>query len=80
MLHCVKKLDILCNCMSKIGNVCNAVEGRSLQAMKIGHHHANSRFDWLTYGHQSVNPSIEAISRLSGNTKDLRLSILCMYP
>ena len=34
-LHCVKKLDYLCNCKSEISNVCNAVEGHCLQAMKI---------------------------------------------
>ena len=34
--------------------------------MKIMHNHANSRFDWLISGHQSVNLSKEAISILSG--------------
>ena len=34
--------------------------------MKIVHHHANGRFDWLISEHQSVNPSREAISILSG--------------
>ena len=33
--------------------------------MKIVHHHANGRFDWLISGQQSVNPSREAISILS---------------
>ena len=37
--------------------------------MKIVRHHANSRFDWLISGHQSVNPSREAISILSGKYK-----------
>ena len=55
-LHCVKKLDYLCNCKSEISNVCNEVEGHCLQAMKIVHHYANSCFDWLISGHQSVNP------------------------
>ena len=32
-------------------------------------HHANGRFDWLISGHQSVNPSREAISILSGKYK-----------
>ena len=54
MLRCMKKMDYLCNCKSEIGKVCNTVEG--LQAMKIVHHHANGRFDWLFFGHQSVNP------------------------
>ena len=34
--------------------------------MKIVHHYVNSCFDWLISGHQSVNPSREAISVLSG--------------
>ena len=42
-----KKMDYLCNSKSEIGNVCNAVEGHCLEAMKIVHHHANGRFDWL---------------------------------
>ena len=47
-LRCwVKKLDYLCSCKSKTRNVCNAVEGHYLQAMKIVHHHANDFFDWL---------------------------------
>ena len=33
------------------------------------HHHANGRLDWLISEHQSVNPSIEAISILSGKYK-----------
>ena len=40
------------------------------------HHHANGHFDWLISGHQSVNPSKEAISVCLGDTKDLRLFIL----
>ena len=42
------------------------LEGHCLEAMKIVHHHANGRFDWLISEHQSVNPSREAISILSG--------------
>ena len=68
-LHCVKKLDYLCNCRSEISNVCNAVEGHCLQAMEMVHHHANGCFDWLISGQQSVNPSREAISILSGKYK-----------
>ena len=45
------------------------VEGHCLQAMKIVHHHANGCFDWLISGQQSVNPSREAISILSGKYK-----------
>ena len=37
--------------------------------MKIVHHHANGRFNWLISGQQSVNPSREAISILSGKYK-----------
>ena len=59
-----KKLDYLSNSKSEIRNVCNAVEGHCLQAMKIVHYHANGRFDLLISEHQSVNPSLEAISIL----------------
>ena len=69
MLHCLKKLDYLCNCKSEISNVLNALEGHCLEAMKIVHHHASGRFDWLISEHQSVNPSREAISLLSGKYK-----------
>ena len=55
--------------MSEISNVFSTVEGHCLQAMKIVHHHANGRFDWLISEHQSVNPSREAISILSGKYK-----------
>ena len=37
-----------------------------LEAMKIVHHHANGRFDWLISEHQSVNAWKEAIFVLSG--------------
>ena len=50
MLHCVKKLDYFCNCKSEISNVCNAVGGHCLQAMKTVHHHANGCLDWLISG------------------------------
>ena len=40
--------------MSEISNVCKAEEGHYLQAIKIVHHHANGRFDWLISGHQGV--------------------------
>ena len=58
-------MDYLCNCKSEIGNVCNPVKDHCLGAMKIVHHHANGRFDWLISGHQSINPSREVISVLS---------------
>ena len=64
-----KKLDDLFNCKSEISNVCHVVEDHCLQAMKIVHNHANSWFDWLIPGQQSVNPSREAISILSGKYK-----------
>ena len=38
----------------EIGNVCNPVEDHCLRAMKIVHHHANGRFDWLISGQQRV--------------------------
>ena len=38
------------------------VEGQCLQAMKIVHHYANGRFDWLISGQQSVDPLRESIS------------------
>ena len=62
-------MDYLCNCKSEISNVCNALEGHCLEAMKVMHHHANGRFDWLISEHQSVNPSREAISILSEKYK-----------
>ena len=37
--------------------------------MKIVHHHADGCFDWLSSGHQSVNPSREVISILFGKYK-----------
>ena len=37
--------------------------------MKIVHHHANDRFDWLISEHQSVNPLSVAISILSDKYK-----------
>ena len=68
-LHCVKKLDYLCNCKSETSNVCNAVEGHCLQAMEIVHQYANGCFEWLISGHYSVNLLREAISILSGKYK-----------
>ena len=62
-------MDYLCNSKSEISNVCNLVKGHCLQAMKIVHDHANGRFDWLIFEHQSVNPSREAISILSEKYK-----------
>ena len=60
-----KILDYLCNGKSEMSNVCNAVEGHCLQAMKIVHHHANGRFDWLISEHQSLNPLKDASSTIS---------------
>ena len=56
-----KKLDHLFNCKSGISNVCNAVEGHRLQALKIVHRYANGCFDWLIPEQQSVNPSRKVI-------------------
>ena len=67
-------MDYLCNCKSEIGNVCNPVKDHCLGAMKIVHHHANSRFDWLISGHQSINPLREVISIF------IHLSILWLTP
>ena len=53
-------MHYFCNCKSETSNVCNAVEVNCLQAMKIVHHYANGCFNWLIYGHQSVNPLKEA--------------------
>ena len=39
------------------------------QAIKNVDHHANGRFNWLMSERQSVNPSREAISILSGKYK-----------
>ena len=63
--------------MSEISNVCNAVKGHCLQAIKIMHHHANGCFDWLISWHKSVNPSRETISILS--PKVFALQILQHY-
>ena len=57
MLHCMKKLDYLCNHKSQIRSVCNPVEGHCPQAIKIVHHHANGRFYLLISETQSVDPS-----------------------
>ena len=65
----MKKLDYLCNGKSEISNVCNAVEGHCLQAMKTVHHHVNGHFDWLISEQQSVNPWTEATSIPSGKYK-----------
>ena len=62
-------MDYLCNCKSEIGNVCNPVEDHCLRVMKIVHHHANGRFDWLISGHQSADTWREVISILSGKYK-----------
>ena len=50
----------------KVAKAAWLMECHCLQAMKIVHHHANGHFDWLISEHQSVNPSREAISILSG--------------
>ena len=55
--------------MSEISNVRKAVQGHCLQAIKIVHHHAEGRFDWLISGHQSVNPWREVMSILSEKHK-----------
>ena len=57
----------------------HAAERHYLLAMKIVHHHANGRFDWLISGHQSVNPSREAISILSGKYKRFTFVHLVTY-
>ena len=66
----MKKIGLsLYNSKSEISNVCNTVESHCLQVMKIVHHHANGRFDWLISEHQSVIHPREAISILSGKYK-----------
>ena len=57
-----KKLDYLCNCKSEISNVCNALSSSHENRASP----CNGRFDWLISRHQSVNPSRESISILSG--------------
>ena len=64
-----EKDSIICNCMLEISNACKAVNSHCLQAIKVVHHHASDRFDWLISGHQSVNPLREAISILAGKCK-----------
>ena len=63
-----KLSEKIVQCDISLSNVCNAVEGHCLQAMKIVHHHANGCFDWLTSEHQFLY--------CLRNTKGLRLSIL----
>ena len=72
-LHSMKKWEYTCShrSTSAISNVYNEVEGHCLQAIKIVHHHANGHFDWLISEHQSVNPSIKAISLPSGKYERL---------
>ena len=72
----MKILAYVCYCKSEISNVCKAVEGHCLQAMKIVCHHANGRFDWLLSGLQSFDPSREPISILSGKYK----RFTCVHP
>ena len=76
--HCMKKSDYLYNHKSEISNVCNEVEGHCLQAMKIVHRHNNGSLDWLISEYQSVNPSREAISILSGKYKRFKFVHLVM--
>ena len=45
------------------------MEGYCRLAIIIVHHHANGRFDLLISEQQSINPSREAISILSGKYK-----------
>ena len=52
-----------------MSNVWNVVEVHCLQVLKIVYHYANSCFDWLISEQQSVNPSREAMSILSGKYK-----------
>ena len=49
-------MDYLCNCRSEMSNVCNTVEVHCRQAMKIGYHYANDRFDLIISRLEFVNP------------------------
>ena len=69
MLTLGEKLDYLYKCKSEISSVCSTLECHCLETMNIVHHHANGRFDWFTPMQQSVDPSREAISILSGKYK-----------
>ena len=62
-------MDYLCNCKSGISDVYSAVEGYCLQAIKFVDHYANGCLYWLILGHQSINPSREAILVLLGQCK-----------
>ena len=57
-----KELDYLCNGMSEISKVYNAMKVHCLQAMRILPDHANGRFDWLISEHYRVNFSRKQIS------------------
>ena len=74
MLHCIKKLDYVCNCKSEISNGCNEVKAHCLQAMKIVHHNTSGHFCWLISEHQSVNPSREPMSVPPGKYKSFMLT------
>ena len=71
-------MGYLCNCKSEISDVCNAVEGHCLQAMKIVRDHGNGRFHGLISGQKSVNPSREAISIVSDKYK--RFMFMFVHP
>ena len=58
----------------KSRHVCNIVESYCLHSMGIVYHHADGRFKWLIPWHQSVNPSREATSILSGKYKRFMLA------
>ena len=62
--------------MSEISNVCKAMEGHCLQAMKIVSNHANGRFDWLISGTRALILREKQFLYCRANTKDLRLSTL----
>ena len=54
---------------SQTSAMSTTVEDHCLQAMQIVHHHANSHFDQSVSEHQSVTPSREVVSILSGKYK-----------
>ena len=61
-----------------MGHVCNTVEGHCILAIIIAHHHANGRFDWLFLSSRASILREKQLLYYLGNTKDLRLSILCL--
>ena len=78
MLHCVKKIGL--SLYLRVRNQqCLRRGGRSLfSSHKNRASPCQWLFDWLLSGHQSVNPSREAISILSGKIQKIYVCPPCV--